>query len=91
MPAIEEQIESVVDLILEDYQNDRDIDKMDLFRHPDKDVIIDIIHKLRRIVFPGYYWDKHYRIYNAKHNLSMLIEDVQCGTHSVGSHRGCDV
>ena len=76
MPAIEEQIESVVDLILEDYQNDRDIDKMDLFRHPDKDVIIDIIHKLRRIVFPGYYWDKHYRIYNAKHNLSMLIEDV---------------
>jgi len=76
MPAIEEQIESIVDLILEDYRNDRDIDKMDLFRHPDKDVIIDIIHKLRRIVFPGYYWDKHYRIYNAKHNLSMLIEDV---------------
>ena len=29
-----------------------------------------------RIVYPGYYRDKSYRIYNIKHNLSMLIEDV---------------
>jgi len=27
-------------------------------------------------VFPGYFMDKTYRTYNAKHNLSMLIEDV---------------
>ncbi len=76
MSAIEKQIEGVVDVILEDYRNNRDIDKMDLFRRPDKDVIIDIVEKLRRIVFPGYYKDKNYRIYNAKHNLSVLIEDV---------------
>ena len=76
MAAIEDQIENVVDTILEDYQNHRDIDKIDLFRAPDKDVIIDIIHKLQRIVFPGYFRDRNYRIYNAKHNLSMLIEDV---------------
>ena len=73
---IEQQIESVVDSILQDYRNDRDVDKMDLLRHPDKDIIIDIIEKLRRIIFPGYARDKNYRIYNAKHNLSMLIEDV---------------
>ena len=53
-----------------------DIDKIELSRQPDKDVIIDMIEKLRRIVFPGYFKDKTYRIYNAKHNLSMLIEDV---------------
>ena len=76
MAAIEDQIERVVDTILEDYQNHRDIDKIDLSRDPDKDVIIDIIHKLQRIVFPGYFRDRNYRIYNAKHNLSMLIEDV---------------
>ena len=29
-----------------------------------------------RIVYPGYSRDKNYRIYNARHNLSMLIEDV---------------
>ena len=76
MTLIEQQIESVVDTILEDYCRGRDIDVIDQFRQPDKDTIIDIIEKLRRIVFPGYSREKQYRIYNAKHNLSMLIEDV---------------
>ena len=76
MSTIERQIENVVDTILEDYRSDRDIDRMEISRQPDKDVIIEIIEKLRRIVFPGYFRDKTYRMYNAKHNLSMLIEDV---------------
>ena len=76
MNMIENQIESLVDSILSDYRLARDIDKMDLKRHPDKDVVIDIITKLLRIVYPGYFRDKSYRMYNAKHNLSMLIEDV---------------
>lgn len=76
MQAYEQQIEGVVDSILEDYRNQRDIDKIDFFRQPDQDTVVDILGKLRRIVFPGYSRDKNYRIYNAKHNLSMLIEDV---------------
>ena len=76
MPAIEKKIENVVDAILEDYRAGRDIDRMEQFQQPDKDVIVEIIEKLRRIVFPGYFTEKNYRIYNAKHNLSMLIEDV---------------
>lgn len=76
MESIEKRIETVVDSILLDYGSHRDIDKLDLHRHPDKDVVIDIITKLLRIVYPGYFRDKSYRIYNAKHNLSMLIEDV---------------
>lgn len=76
MSVIEERIESVVDSILQDYRHDRDIDRLDITRQPDKELIIDIISKLRRIVFPGYSKDRNYRIYNAKHNLSMLIEDV---------------
>ncbi len=76
MNSIEQQIEQVVDGILSDYRHGRDIDKMDTLRNPDKDVVIDIIQKLRRILFPGYSREKNYRIYNAKHNLSMLIEDV---------------
>ena len=76
MTPIEEKIENVVDSILEDYKCGRDIDRIDTTRKPDRDVIVDIIEKLRRIVFPGYFRDKNYRIYNAKHNLSMLIEDV---------------
>ena len=76
MNAIEAQIQNVVDTILVDYQQGRDIDKIDLFRHPDKAVITDMIRKLIRIVYPGYYRDKSYRHYNIKHHLSMLIEDV---------------
>ena len=76
MHTIEQQVESVVDMILEDYSNGRDIDKIDFQRHPDKDVVIDMINKLRRIIYPGYSRDKNYYIYNVKHNLSMLIEDV---------------
>ena len=76
MTPIEKQIESVVDSILLDYRNQRDIDKLEVYRHPDKDIIIDMIGKLLRIVYPGYSREKSYRIYNARHNLSMLIEDV---------------
>ena len=76
MTPIEQNIEAVVDAILEDYRHGRDIDRIEQLGQPDKDVVIDITDKLRRIVFPGYFKEKTYRIYNAKHNLSMLIEDV---------------
>ena len=76
MDKIELQIEGLVDSILEDYRLGRDIDRMDIVRRPDKAAVIDMIDKLRWIVFPGYSRDKNYKVYNAKHNLSMLIEDV---------------
>ena len=76
MATFEERIEGIVDTIMEDYQGGRYIDKMESFRRPDRDVVVDIIEKLRRILFPGYIREKNYRMYNAKHNLSMLIEDV---------------
>ena len=76
MTPIESQIEGIVDTILEDYRHGRVIDKMDHFCHPDKDTIIDMIGKLLRIVYPGATREKTYRIYNMRHNLSMLIEDV---------------
>ena len=76
MNTIEQKIEGVVDSILADYGQGRDIDKIDLFRHPDKAIITDMIKKLLRIVYPGYSRDKSYRHYNIKHHLSMLIEDV---------------
>ena len=76
MAQLEGKIQGVVDAILQDYQLGRDIDRLDMSRQPDKDVIMDMLGKLRRIVFPGYSTEKSYRIYNVQHNLSMLIEDV---------------
>ena len=76
MTPIETQIESIVDSILEDYRHGRAIDKLTPKCDPDKEIIIDMIGKLLRIVYPSYSQEKTYRIYNARHNLSMLIEDV---------------
>ncbi len=76
MTEFEKKIASAVDAILEDQSKGRDIDQVDIYRHPDKDVLVELIGKLRRIIFPGYFRDKNYRGYNVKHNLSMLIEDV---------------
>ena len=76
MTPIETQIESIVDSILEDYRHGRAIDKLTPKCDPDKEIIIDMISNLLRIVYPSYSQEKTYRIYNARHNLSMLIEDV---------------
>ncbi len=76
MMPIERRIETVVDSILADYQNGRDIDRMETVKKPDRDVIVTIIEKLRRILLPGYFREKTYKFYNPKHNLSVLIEDV---------------
>ena len=73
---MEQQVEGIVDTILEDYHNGRSIDRMNPFAHPDKEIVIDMIGKLLRIIYPGFSRDKTYRIYNTHHNLSMLIEDV---------------
>ncbi|MBQ3192481.1 MAG: serine acetyltransferase [Oscillospiraceae bacterium] len=76
MTPIELEIEGIVDNILEDYCHGRAIDKLDQSCLPDKDIVIDMIGKLLRIVYPGATKEKTFRIYNARHNLSMLIEDV---------------
>ena len=76
MSTIEQRIEGLVDSILKDYSQNRDIDKIDLRQHPDREVITDVISKLMRIVYPGYFRERSFRMYNAKHHLSMLMEDV---------------
>ena len=64
MTPIEHKIDQVVDGILDDYRLGRDIDKLEQFCRPDKDVVISIIEKLRRIMFPGYFRDKSYKLYS---------------------------
>ncbi len=76
MNPIETQIDGIVDSILEDYRHGRDIDKLNIHRHPDKEVIVDMIGKLLRIVYPAVAREKTYWTYNVRNNLAMLIEDV---------------
>ena len=72
----EARIQRLSDYILEDYGSNRVIDRLEMFTQPDRQVIEALIGKLLRLVFPGYFRDYNYRIYNQKNSLSALIEDV---------------
>lgn len=72
----EDRVEGIVRLILDDYADERAVNKTDLYNQPDKKAIIDIVGKLLKILYPGYYSDKVYKIYSLKNNMSAAIEDV---------------
>lgn len=77
MSTLEEnRVESIVQLILSDYDAEKPINKTDISNQPDKNAIIDIIDKLLKIIYPGYYKDKVYKIFSIKNNMSATIEDV---------------
>ncbi len=72
----EQQLKDITKTILEDYKQRRDIDKMNVFEQPDREVIVDIVNKMLNILFPGYYRDGTYKFYNLENTISVLIEDV---------------
>lgn len=76
MNSYEARIQALADTIIDDYGSERVIDRLEMFTQPDRQIIKELIGKLLRLVFPGYYRDYTYRIYNPKNSLSALIEDV---------------
>lgn len=67
----------IVNSILSDYENEeRFINRMNMFEQPDTEKIKDILSKLVKIVFPGFFREKYYRFYNLSSQLTVLIEDV---------------
>ena len=71
-----QRIQGIVQNILKDYGDDRAINKTDLCNEPDKNAIIGVVDKLMKILYPGYYTDKLYKIYSLEHNMAVAIEDV---------------
>lgn len=73
---LENKINDLVTNLLNDYNQERTIDKINTFDHPDKEAIIEILDKLRKIIYPGYYKNKSYKVYTVRNSISMLLEDV---------------
>ena len=73
---IEQEMLEITKELMQDYKSDRAIDKLDTYHQPNKDSIIDITMKLLRIVYPGYYRDHVYKVYNVETNINTLMEDV---------------
>ena len=76
MHKLEENINSLTKEILADYEDSRTIDEVKTFDHPDNEDVVGIIEALRRIVFPGYFRNRSYRVYTVRNNISMILEDV---------------
>ena len=74
--AFATRLQSLTKTTIGDSEHGRVIDRLEMFTQPDSRVIHELIGKLMRLVFPGYYLDLAYRIYNPKNSLSTLVEDV---------------
>ena len=74
--SVDPEITAALEFVLQDYDDDKKINKIDIFNQPDRNAIEDIVNKLMKILYPGYYSDKVYRIYSLKNNISATLEDV---------------
>lgn len=69
-------IESIVSAILADYKEDRIINRTDITVQPDRDKVVEILDKLMKMIFPGYFREKNYKFYNLNSRLTVLTEDI---------------
>ncbi len=72
----ENKINNLVEKYMEDYSGGRTVDEIKMFEHPNKAAVVDILEKMKTIIFPGYYKNKNYKIYTIRNNTSMLLEDI---------------
>ena len=70
------KIDEIVADLLADYKDDKIINQEAFFSQPDKDEVVEILNKLIKIIFPGFYKDKSYRFYNMSSRTTVQIEDV---------------
>ena len=73
---LETEVNGIVDALLSDYDGDKTIDEIKSFDQPKKEVLVEILSKLQKIVFPGYFRNDVYKIYTVRNKVSMLVEDV---------------
>lgn len=70
------KIDEIVGTILDDYNDERVINQMEVFDQPETDVVKDIVEKLLKVIYPGFFRDKSYRFYNIKSHLTVVLEDI---------------
>lgn len=73
---LENNINRLVDSLMTDYSLGRDIDSINPFSHPHKKTVVELIEKLRSIIYPGIFRSSSYKYYTIRNHISMLMEDV---------------
>ena len=76
MDSFDAKIRDITELILKDYDNGRYIDREIDFSRLDKDAVIDILDKVQRLIYPGYFRAQGYKYYTLTNATSTLVEDL---------------
>ena len=76
MSNIDRFTDEIVGSILKDYGGGKVIDRINIFDKPDKSEVVQITERLLQIVYPGYFRDKTYKVYNMHNSLSVMVEDI---------------
>lgn len=72
----EAEIEGIVDTVIADFAENKVIDAVNIFNKPDKDEVTLLVENLLRIIYPGYFRDRTYKIYNPNNSFAITIEDI---------------
>ncbi len=72
----ENEIDDIVQSIFKDFESGKNIDALNIYNKPDRSEVIDLVETMFRVIYPGYFRDRSYKIYNPKNSLAVTIEDV---------------
>ena len=72
----ETEVQNVVEQILADYDDDRNVNKIDIQNQPDKQAVNEIVEKLLQVLYPGYYREKGDQIGSLKSRMAVTIEEI---------------
>ena len=72
----EEEIDGIVQRVLADFRQGKNIDDIDILSKPDKSEVREMVNNLFRIVFPGYFRDRSFKIYNPRNSFAVTVEDI---------------
>lgn len=74
--ANKNEINDIVNAIISDFDGGKNIDAIKFFGNPDKEEVRELVEHFFRIVYPGYFRDRSYKIYNPRNSFAVTIEDV---------------
>ena len=72
----ESEIDGIVKLIRADLKGGKNIDAENIENNPDKTEVRTIVNHLSRLVFPGFYRDRTFKLYNLKNSIAVMVEDI---------------
>ena len=72
----DEEVKAIVEATLADFNGGKNIDAVNIDSKPDKLEIKDLLANLFRLVFPGYYRERSFKVYNPRNSFAVTIEDT---------------